>query len=221
MTPATRGILLSLLAFAIFASHDAVIKGLGQTYSVFQIVFFSVLFGFPPVALAMGTSRALNNFVPHHPWWLLARTLLIVVGMGSAFYAFSNLPLAETYAILFAMPLLITILSVPFLGEKVGLRRWIAIVIGLVGVLIVLRPTGTTLEAGHLAALIAAIAAAFGAIIIRKSARMSVLPSWCSIQCSPIFWSWPVSCHRSMCQCRSRILAKRRLWASSPSQARW
>ncbi len=162
------GVLLAVAAFAIFATHDALIKHLGGSYAVFQILFFSVMFGFPPIALSMSASRAIDNFRPHHPWWLAARTLCNLIGMVCAFYAFTTLPLAQAYAILFATPLLITALSVPMLGEVVRLRRWIAILFGLLGVLVVLRPGATDLELGHAAALVAAIVSALGSIIVRK-----------------------------------------------------
>ncbi len=162
------GVLMGIMAFAFFAIHDALIKYLGENYAVIQIMFFSVMFGFPPIALSMSASRALDNFRPHHPWWLAARTACAVVGMTSAFYAFTTLPLAEAYAILFATPLLITALSVPMLGEIVRLKRWIAILAGLVGVLIVLRPGTTELGPGHGAAMVASVVAAFASIIVRK-----------------------------------------------------
>lgn len=167
-TSQRNGVLLAILAFALFATHDAMIKSLGSNYAVFQIMFFSVLFGFPPIALAMSADRAIDNFRPHHPWWLAIRTTAQLSAQSCAFYAFTVLPLADVYAILFATPLLITALSVPMLGETVRLRRWIAILVGLVGVLIVLRPGATELTNGHLAALIAAIMSAFASIIVRK-----------------------------------------------------
>lgn len=170
MTPnkTLSGIVFAICAFALFSTHDALIKLLGSSYAPFQVIFFSVLFGFPPVAMSMGAERALDNFRPHHPWWLAARTLGILVSMSCGFYAFTVLPLAQVYAILFAMPLLITAMSVPFLGETVGARRWIAIVLGLAGVLVVVRPGIEPLNLGHLAALTAAVVNSFGAIIVRK-----------------------------------------------------
>lgn len=164
----TAGIAFAIAAFALFSTHDAVIKALGSTYAPFQVIFFSVLFGFPPVALSMSAERALDNFRPHHPWWLAARTVGILISMVCGYYAFATLPLAQVYAILFTMPLLITALSVPFLGEIVGIRRWLAILVGLFGVLIVVRPGVEPLSLGHLAALTAAIVNSFGAIIVRK-----------------------------------------------------
>ncbi|MEP3278456.1 MAG: DMT family transporter [Stappiaceae bacterium] len=157
-----------LLAFGIFATHDAVIKYLGSTYSVFQIIFFSVLFAFLPVTLMLTADRAHANLRPVHPWLVAMRTVTMMVGMACAFYAFTVLPLAETYALLFATPLLITALSVPLLGEVVRLRRWIAVIVGLTGVMIVLRPGYSALSLGHLAAIGAATCSAFSAIVVRK-----------------------------------------------------
>ena len=78
------------------------------------------------------------------------------------------LPLAETYSLLFATPLLVTALSVPLLGETVRMQRWGAVVVGLIGVLIVLRPGLTELTAGHVAGLTAAAASAMSSILARK-----------------------------------------------------
>lgn len=125
-----RGALFALLAFAIFATHDVVVKFLGGLYSPVQIIFFSVLLGFPLVTLMLMGDRSDGHLRPVHPWWTALRTVSAVITGVSAFYAFSVLPLAQTYAILFAAPLLITLLAIPVLGEKVGLRRGLAIVAG-------------------------------------------------------------------------------------------
>jgi drug/metabolite transporter (DMT)-like permease len=163
-----KGALLALLAFGIFSTHDVVVKYLGGLYSPVQIVFFSVLLGFPIVTLMLMRDRTDGNLRPRHPWWTALRTAAAVVTGLSAFYAFSELPLAQTYAILFASPLLITVLAIPILGEKVRLRRGLAVVVGLIGVLIVLRPGETELGLGHLAALAAAICGSLSSIIVRK-----------------------------------------------------
>ncbi len=86
----------------------------------------------------------------------------------SAFYAFSVLPLAQTYALLFATPLLITLLAIPILGEKVGIRRGLAVLVGLLGVLIVLRPGQADLQLGHIAGVTAAVFASLASVIVRK-----------------------------------------------------
>lgn len=163
-----RGALFALLAFGIFATHDVVVKFLGEHYSAFQIVFFSGLLGFPIVTMMLMNDRTDGNLRPRHPWWTALRTVCSVITGVSAFYAFSTLPLAQTYAILFAAPLLITILAIPILGETVRLRRWLAVIVGLIGVLVVLRPGQADLSFGHLAALTAAVCGATASIIVRK-----------------------------------------------------
>jgi len=157
MSPNVKGALLALLAFAIFATHDVFVKTLGASYSPVQIVFFSVLLSFPLATVMLMRDAKPGNLVPRHPWWMALRTLAASATGISAFYAFTVLPLAQTYAILFAAPLLITVLAIPILGEKVRLRRWLAVLVGLSGVLVVLRPGSTDLTLGHAAALLAAV----------------------------------------------------------------
>lgn len=171
MNPNLKGALFALLAFGIFATHDVVIKILGGTYSPVQILFFSVLFSFPLATLFLLRDQTSGTLIPRHPYWMMARTVAAVVTGFSAFYAFSVLPLAQVYAIIFASPLLITVLAIPILGEKVHLRRWIAVLVGLCGVLVVLRPGSTDLTLGHAAALAAAVGGAFASVIVRKIGR--------------------------------------------------
>lgn len=168
VTSNTRGASYALAAFGIYSTHDVVVKFLGEVYAPFQIVFFSTLFGFPIVTLMLIRDKMQGNLRPRHPWWTLLRTTAAVVSTTSAFYAFSVLPLAQTYALIFAAPLLITILAVPILGETVGLHRSIAVMVGLLGVLVVLRPGATELSSGHLAALTAAVCSSVAAVIVRK-----------------------------------------------------
>ncbi len=166
-----RGVIFALLAFALFSSHDVIVKTLGAHYAPFQIVFFSVLFGFPLATLMLMRDPTSGNLRPVHPWWTALRTGATVVTASTGFYAFSTLPLAQVYAILFAAPLLITVLSIPILGERVGLHRWIAVAVGLAGVLVVLRPGVEPLQPGHIAAIVAAVGAAVASVIVRKIGR--------------------------------------------------
>ena len=168
MSANAKGALFALLGFALFSAHDVAVKYLGGHYSTFQIIFFSVLFSFPMVFLMHLRERNADNLFPKHPWWALLRGIAAVMTGVSAFYAFSVLPLAQTYAFLFGMPLLITVLSVPMLGERVGIHRGSAVIIGLIGVLVVLRPGYVELGLGHAAALTAAVCAAISSLIVRK-----------------------------------------------------
>jgi drug/metabolite transporter (DMT)-like permease len=168
MSSNAKGALFALAAFGIFATHDVIIKVLGAVYAPIQIVFFSVLLSFPLATLMLMRDASPGTLIPNHPWWLGLRTLAAVMTGVSAFYAFSVLPLAQTYAIIFASPLMITILAIPVLGETVGVRRWIAVLVGLLGVMIVLRPGTTELTLGHAAALACATGGAIASIVVRK-----------------------------------------------------
>lgn len=166
-----KGALFALLAFAFFATHDVVIKYLGGSYSAVQIIFFSVLFSFPMLILVMIRDSEGGSLRPVHPWWTVARTLSGSIGALTTFYAFSVLPLTQVYPILFAMPLLITVMAIPILGERVGLHRGVAVLVGLAGVIVVLRPGGAELTLGHAAALAGAVFSAVNSIIMRKIGR--------------------------------------------------
>jgi S-adenosylmethionine uptake transporter len=164
-----RGALLSLAAFGAYATHDVVVKLLGETYTSFQIMFFSGLMGFPLVMMMLMGDRRESTLIPRHPWWSALRSVAAVSTGVMGFFAFSQLPMATCYAIFFAMPLLITLMAIPMLGEKVGIRRGIAVLVGLVGVIIVLRPgAGDSFSIGHLAALGAAVTGALTSVIVRK-----------------------------------------------------
>ncbi|MGR3492681.1 MAG: DMT family transporter, partial [Shimia sp.] len=171
MSPSLRAVALALLAFSLFSSHDVIVKILGGSYAPFQVVFFSVLFGFPLATVMLLRDETVGTLIPRHPYWTLLRTAAAVITGVSAFYAFSVLPLAQTYAIIFASPLLITLLSIPILGEKVGWRRAVAVVVGLIGVLVVLQPGATDLTLGHAAALSCAVFGALASVIVRKIGR--------------------------------------------------
>lgn len=162
-----RGAALALIGFATFSMHDALIKSI-EGLPVFQIVFFVVLFSFVPFTFFLafdGTQRSLR---PQLPGLVALRCLFTVCGLLCAFYAFGRLPLAEVYSLLFAAPILITLIAIPVLGEQVRLIRWFAIIMGMVGVLVVLRPTTTQLSIAHLAALGAASCTALTSITTRK-----------------------------------------------------
>lgn len=166
---------------AVYATHDAVIKTLGHTYPSHQILFFSQLLAFPLISLLLLSKKGEAKLWPTQPGWVAFRSACVVMSGICGFYAFSHLPMTQVYAILFATPLLVTVLSIPLLGEKVGIHRWGAVIVGLTGVMIVLRPGQASLAFGHLAAVGGAISSAFGAVIVRKlgrSERAVVLMLW-------------------------------------------
>jgi len=172
MTPAPsnlRGALLSLAAFAMFAGVDVSIKVLGAGYNPFQIIFFVSLMTVPIAAVYAMADPVQTGLRPRRPG-LMALRCIAMLGAGIlATYAFSVLPLAQTYAIFFTMPIFIALLCVPVMGERIDLVRGLAILAGLGGVVVALDPGTATLQWGHLAALVGAMFGAANYVIIRKT----------------------------------------------------
>lgn len=163
------GLAFALFGFAIYSTHDAVVKSLNE-YSVFQIVFFAMLFSYVPFSIARIVENKPLSMSPANPMLLVTRAFLHVGSLCLGFYAFSTLPMVEAYVLLFCTPLIISVLAVFFLGEEIALFRWVAIGLGLVGVIVVLRPSIETVQLGHLSALVAAFCGAGTAVISRKIA---------------------------------------------------
>lgn len=164
--------LTMLAAVALFAMMDAGLKQLSTHYPPFQVASLRGAASLPLV-LVWALATAGVGPLLRVRWSLhLLRGVLGVAMMATFVYAVSQLPLSTTYSVFFVAPLLITALSVPVLGEKVGPRRWTAIGIGLVGVLVLLRPTGDGLiSLAALAVLVAAVMYAVSAITVRILAR--------------------------------------------------
>lgn len=174
------GVLFALLSYGIFAFGDAVIKSFGDTMSVFQIGFFVTLFSFVPALVVRPRGeRWRDAWRLQHPWLMQLRGLCGIGSMVMVTVAFTTIPLAETYAIVFLTPILVTILSVVVLREPMSLPRWFWLAVGFAGVMLVVRPGIRELEIGHFAAAGAAVFASVGAIVLKKVSanerRVSIL----------------------------------------------
>lgn len=167
-----RGIAAMLAAVAAFSMMDVAMKHLVATYPSMQVTFLRAAASIPFLLGATALFGRWRNLVPNR-WGLhIVRGLLSVATLWFFVYSVSQLSLADAYAIFMSAPLLITALSVPMLGEHVGWRRFLAVFVGLAGVLIVLKPSGTGLiTIGGLAALVSAVGYALSAITIRILSR--------------------------------------------------
>jgi drug/metabolite transporter (DMT)-like permease len=167
-----RGIVAMLAAVATFSVMDVSMKTLVETYPSMQVTFLRGAASLPFLLGATAVFGRWEDLIPHR-WRLHLLRGVLTIGTLSLFvHAVSVLSLADTYAIFMSAPLLITALSVPLLGEQVGWRRWVAVLVGLIGVIVVLKPSGAGLiTLGGLAALGSATMYAFGAITIRILSR--------------------------------------------------
>jgi drug/metabolite transporter (DMT)-like permease len=167
-----RGILWMLAAVSTFAVMDVMLKLLVENYPAMQVTFLRGAASVPLVLAANVLFGRLRDLIPNR-WQLhLVRGFLSVMLLWCFVYAVGQLSLANAYTIFMSAPLLITALSVPMLREYVGWRQWIAVLVGLVGVIIVLKPSGAGLVTiGGLAALASAAGYALSAITIRILTR--------------------------------------------------
>jgi len=168
----TNGILLALIAYASYSCSDAVIKSLGGQFTVFEIGFFSTLSAACFLFFTRPRGERWRDFWrAGRPWAVHGRALAGLASGVLSVYAFTTIPLAEVYALIFLAPLFVTILSTVVLKEKVGPWRWLAVVTGFAGVMLVVRPGFRELHLGHLAALTIAFLAAISIILMRSLAQ--------------------------------------------------
>lgn len=167
-----RGIALMLCAVAVFASMDALLKFLAAHYSPMQVSALRGFASLPFISLPFLLTGRATQLLDERPGMHLLRGLIMVVIMLGFVYAVRELTLADAYAIFLSAPLMVTALAALLLGEDVGWRRWLAIGVGLVGALTMLKPSGTSLVTwGAIGALVSAFAYASNAILLRVLTR--------------------------------------------------
>ena len=161
-----------LAAVTTFAVMDVLLKTLSEDYPAMQVTFLRGIASLPLLLAANAMFGRWRDLIAKR-WHLhVMRGLLSVMVLWCFVYAVSQLSLANAYSIFMSAPLLITALSVPILRERVGWQQWLAIFVGLTGVIIVLKPTGAGLVTiGGLAALASAAGYAISAITIRILTR--------------------------------------------------
>ena len=166
MSSPLKGVLLGLAGFGLFSMADATIKFLGGSYNPVQIMAFAGLFTLPLIGLLW--LKAPVTLRPVHPWLMAIRTLALIGNGLLVTYAFTAMPLAEAYAIFFTLPLILTLMAWPVLGDRVDLTGGAAVLIGLIGVIVALNPGRVAFDLAHLAAVGGVVLAAVHYLIVRK-----------------------------------------------------
>ncbi|MET0532968.1 MAG: DMT family transporter [Steroidobacter sp.] len=168
-----RGIFSMLAAVATFSVLDVCMKRLAETYPAMQVTFIRGAASLPFILIVTAWFGRWKDLIPNR-WRLhLLRGVLQVSTLYFFVYSVGRLSLANAYTIFMSAPLMITALSVPFFGERVGWHRWMAIVIGILGVIVVVRPGSESVAlsgaaiVGSLAAIAAAVSYALGVLLIR------------------------------------------------------
>jgi drug/metabolite transporter (DMT)-like permease len=173
-----KSIATMLLAVAAFSGMDSMLKLFSAHYPPMQVAFLRGVASLPFTVLPSLLRGRYRDLKPIRLWMHLLRGVLMVVMLGGFVYALRTLSLANAYSIVLAEPLLVTALAVPLLGDRVGWRNWVAICVGLVGVLVILRPsTSGFVTLGALAAFIATAAYALGVLALRVITRTDTTTS--------------------------------------------
>ncbi|MBZ0128466.1 MAG: DMT family transporter [Rhodobacteraceae bacterium] len=174
MTQATQranliGIFCAIGASVFFSVNDMAIKFLSGDYALHQVILIRSTIGMVILmAFIIPLEGGFQALKTRRPVIHLARGLCVVFANMTFFLGLAAMPLAEAVAIFFIAPLVITAFSVIFLGEKVGPHRWAAVGVGLIGVLVMLRPGSSAFQPAALLPLVAAVAYAMLHILTRK-----------------------------------------------------
>lgn len=165
---ATKGIFLGFAAFALFSVSDACVKLIKGGLAPMESAFLGAIFAFMLMPFLVGRRGRWADIVrtSNRPLWLLRFFCYPVCVIGSV-TAFTHLSMAEAFVLIFLQPAFVTVISVAVLKDKVGWRRWAAVVVGFVGVLIVLRPGFRDLSIGHVGALACGLFGSVSVLIYR------------------------------------------------------
>jgi len=173
MTPRTQGLIFALMAVSIFAVQDGISKHLGQAYPpVFVAMIRYWFFAAFVLALATRNPGGIKETAKSNRLFLqIIRGSLLVFQIVVSIYSFANVGLAQTHTIFAAGPLVVACLSVPLLGETVGWRRWTAIGIGFLGILMIIDPTHATFNSSILVPVACTVMFALYSVLTRMVSR--------------------------------------------------
>jgi len=152
----------------IASTQDVVLKLMSDGYPIFQVAVTRSLVSISIICAILIATRQVGQFRPNRPVLIALRGLLTFASYTCFYLALASVPLADAVSIFFVTPLLVTALSVPLLSERVGMRRWSAVIVGFLGVLVMVRPGFETMEPALLIALGGPVGYAFAIILTRR-----------------------------------------------------
>lgn len=165
------GVFWICLSMLLFICMDGIAKVLIQTYPTVEVIWarftFHMLFMAPLIL-----RRFPETVVARAPWLQVLRGAMVLMTNFFIVMALWSLPLAEVSVLAAVNPLIVTALSAPILGEKVGVRRWIGVVVGFLGVLVILRPGSAIFQAAALLPLVGAFGYAINQLTTRRLGRI-------------------------------------------------
>ena len=175
---------LGLLGFAmaVIPLNDALIKIMSASISLGQLVAVRAVLSLILVVLVSDGLRAMLNLSAPIFWQFVGRAMCLVFAMLLFFVSLGSLPLANVIAIFFVAPMIITLLSVPFLGEKIGFHRLASVSAGMIGVLVIIQPGEAEFQNENLLVIGAAVSYALFQIWTRRLRADGSLSAMVTVQ---------------------------------------
>ena len=169
------GFFYMFISVCAFSLMDVIVKW-SDDYPVGQVLFFRGFCGIIPILFLIPKDRYLDFYKTTRPFLHFKRCLAGLIALVSIFVALRNLPLATVVSISFAAPIFITIFSIFLLKEKVGIYRWLAVLVGFVGIIFITEPGFSSLNLYYIYPIIFCLGLSYVAIAIRKLS--STEPAW-------------------------------------------
>jgi len=169
------GFFYMFISVCAFSLMDVIVKW-SDDYPVGQVLFFRGFCGIIPILFLIPKDRYLDFYKTTRPFLHFKRCMAGLIALVSIFIALRNLPLATVVSISFAAPIFITIFSIFLLNEKVGLYRWLAVLVGFVGIIFITEPGFSSLNLYYIYPIIFCLGLSYVAIAIRKLS--STEPAW-------------------------------------------
>lgn len=162
------GVLFAVGGTLIFSVNDMAIKFLSGGYALHQVILIRAIVAMTFILIVVHVSeRGWSQIATSRPGTHLARVAIVMVSNVTFFVGLAAMPLADAVAVAYVSPIVVTLLSIVFLGEKVGPRRWAAVIVGMLGVIVLLRPGAGVIQPAALLVLISAVLYASGNLLSR------------------------------------------------------
>ena len=166
-----RGIILILLGMMIFSVQDSIMKYIYNFVSLYEVYLIRTLVSFVVILLFLKIAKKPIIFKTQYPLLTYCRVILFFFGFSSFYISLTVMPLVTATALFFVTPFLITIFAKFFLKEQIGPRRWLAVIIGFVGVYIILNPNFSNFDYLSLTPIFCAFCYSLSMIIIKKTSE--------------------------------------------------
>ncbi|MEM7206464.1 MAG: DMT family transporter [Pseudomonadota bacterium] len=164
------GIALFVINLILMAVMGAMVKTLSVSYPLTEILSYRFICAMLAFAITLPSVGGLAGLKTSRPFGHAVRTVSGIVSLGLLYFALSTIPLADATALVYSAPIFIVVFSIPLLGETIGWRRWSAVLLGFIGVILIAQP-GASMNIGTLAGIGSAIGAALVSIFLRRLSK--------------------------------------------------